>query len=127
MTGTQFKRRLAAILAAEVAGDARLMAADERATAAALDAERAVFRTQIEFNQGRVIDMGGDPVLAAFETATGAVSAALAMLNATSSAAPANRRMCYRIGVHPGEVIEKSNGAIYCDRVPTQAVRIKDL
>ena len=46
---------------------------------AALDAARGVFRSQIESNQGRVIDMAGDSVLAVFETATGAVAAALAI------------------------------------------------
>jgi adenylate cyclase len=51
VTGTQLKQRLAVILAADVAGYSRLMAADERATVAALDAARAVFRTQIESNQ----------------------------------------------------------------------------
>lgn len=49
--------RLVAILAADAAGYSRLMAADERATVAALDAARNVFRSQIESNQGRVIDM----------------------------------------------------------------------
>jgi len=72
------KQRLAAILAADVAGYSRLMAADERGTVAALDAGRDVFRRHIEASQGRVIDMAGDSVLAVFETATGAVRAALA-------------------------------------------------
>ena len=67
------KQRLAAILAADAAGYSRLMSIDERATVATLDAARAVFRTQIETNQGRVIDMAGDSVLAVFETAAGAV------------------------------------------------------
>ena len=71
MSSTELKQRLAAILAADVAGYSRLMAADERATVAALDAARALFRTKIEFNQGRVIDMAGDSVLAVFETAAG--------------------------------------------------------
>ena len=79
MSGSELKQRLAAILAADVAGYSRLMAADERATVAALDAARKVFRTQIESNQGRVIDMAGDSVLAVFETATGAVTAALSI------------------------------------------------
>ena len=77
MSGSELKQRLAAILAADVAGYSRLMSVDERATVAALDAARAVFRKQIESSQGRVIDMAGDSVLAVFETATGAVSAAL--------------------------------------------------
>lgn len=120
MTGTELRQRLAAILAADVAGYSRLMAADERATVAALDAARAVFRTQIESNQGRVIDMAGDSVLAVFETAAGAVSAALAVqqeLNASSSAVPEHRRMRFRIGVHMGDVIEKADGTVYGDGV----------
>jgi len=52
VTGTDLKQRLAAILAADVAGYSRLMAMDERATVTALDAARAVFRMQIESNQG---------------------------------------------------------------------------
>jgi adenylate cyclase len=65
------RQRLAAILAADALGYSRLMAADERATVSALDAARAVFRRQIESNQGRVIDMAGDSVLAVFESVTG--------------------------------------------------------
>src|SRR3989304_4782271 len=96
VSGTQFKQRLAAILAADVAGYSRLMAADERATVAALDAARRVFRSHIESNQGRVIDMAGDSVLAVFETAAGAVSAALAiqrLVDACGESAPAGRRL----------------------------------
>ncbi len=120
MTSIDLKQRLAAILAADVAGYSRLMAVDERATVTALDATRAVFRTQIESNQGRVIDMAGDSVLAVFETATGAVSAALAVqqeLNVSSSAVPEDRRMRFRIGVHLGDVIEKADGTVYGDGV----------
>ena len=79
MNEPELKQHLEAILAADVVGYSRLMAADERATVAALDTARSVFLTQIESNQGRVIDMAGDSVLAVFETATGAVSAALAI------------------------------------------------
>jgi len=120
VSGSELKQRLAAILAADVAGYSRLMAADERATVAALDTARAVFRTQIESNQGRVIDMAGDSVLAVFETATGAVSAALAVqqnLNAASSTVSEHRRMRFRIGVHLGDVIEKADGTVYGDGV----------
>jgi len=70
LNAASLKRRLVAILAADVAGYSRLMAADEHATVAALDAARVVFRKQIESSQGRVIDMAGDSVLAVFETAT---------------------------------------------------------
>lgn len=120
MSGADLKYRLAAILAADVAGYSRLMAADERPTVAALASARAVFRTHIESNQGRVIDMTGDSVLAVFETATGAVSAALAVqreLDVSSSAVPEDRRMRSRIGVHMGDVIEKADGTVYGDGV----------
>ena len=120
MSDSELKQRLAAILAADVAGYSRLMAADERATVAALDAARAVFRKQIESSQGRVIDMAGDSVLAVFETATGAVSAALSIqkeINLSGEKSPADRRMRFRIGVHLGDVIEKADGTIYGDGV----------
>jgi adenylate cyclase len=117
---SELKQRLAAILAADAAGYSRLMAADERATVAALDAARGVFRTAIEANQGRVIDMAGDSVLAVFDTAVGAVNAALAVqrdLHASSGEMPEDRRMRFRIGVHLGDLIEKADGSVYGDGV----------
>ena len=73
-----FRQRLTAILAADVAGYTRLMAADAGATVAALEAARALFHAQIAAQGGRVVDMAGDSVLALFESAAGAVDAALA-------------------------------------------------
>ncbi len=96
------------------------MAIDDGATVASLDTARAVFRAQIESNHGRVIDMAGDSVLAVFETATGAVTAALAVQQALSvalDAAPKDRQMRFRIGVHMGDVIEKTDGTVYGDGV----------
>ena len=120
------RRRLEAILAADAAGYSRLMAADEDATVAALDAARAVFRLRIEGHQGRVIDMAGDSVLAVFETAIGAVSAALEIQQelarlADAEAVAENRQMRFRIGVHLGDVIEKADGTIYGDGVNVAA------
>ncbi len=109
MSTSDLRQRLAAILAADAAGYSRLMSADERATVAALDAARAAFKKQIESNQGRVIDMAGDSVLAVFETAIGAVSAALAVQKAlctVTNEQPEHRRMRFRIGVHLGDVME---------------------
>ena len=116
----QLRRKLAAILAADVAGYSRLMAADERATVAALDAARGVFASHVAANQGRVNDMTGDSVLAVFETATGAVTAALAIqagLAGQAAGIPEERRMRFRIGIHLGEVIEKGDGTVYGDGV----------
>ena len=96
------------------------MTANEDATVAALDTARSVFKARVEANQGRVIDMAGDSVLALFETAIGAVSAALAIqqeLESSADTAPEDRRMRFRIGVHLGDVIEKADGTIYGDGV----------
>ena len=120
MGGGENKQRLAAILAADAAGYSRLMAVDDQATVATLDAARAVFRSHIESNQGRVADMAGDSVLAVFDTAAGAVTAALGIqqtLHVSTNAVPENSRMPFRIGVHLGDVIEKIDGTIYGDGV----------
>jgi adenylate cyclase len=120
VTTAQLRQRLAAILAADAAGYSRLMAADERATLAALDAARAIFREQVESQRGRVVDMAGDSVLAMFDAASGAVAAALAVqqrLQAYHDDLPEERRLHFRIGVHLGDVIEKGDGTIYGDGV----------
>ncbi len=120
MTDSPFRQRLAAILAADAAGYSRLMASNESATVAALDAARAIFRARVEAHRGRVIDMAGDSVLAVFDTAIGAVSAALAVQRelATRDGAPAGAEpMRFRIGVHLGDVIEKGDGTVYGDGV----------
>ena len=79
---------------------------------AALDAARAVFKQQIELNQGRVVDMAGDSVLAVFDTASGAVTAALGAQRLLEDGP-----LRFRIGVHLGDVIEKADGTIYGDGV----------
>ena len=124
MSGTEFRQRLAAILHADAVGYSSLMAVDERTTVTALDAARAVFRTQVESNQGRITDMAGDSILAVFDIATGAVSAALAIqqeLDAASGRVPEDARMRFRIGLHLGEIIEKPDGTVYGDGVNVAA------
>jgi adenylate cyclase len=114
------KQRLLAILAADAAGYSRLMSADERATVAALEAARAVFKLRIEAHSGRVVDTAGDSVLAVFETAAGAVHASLAVqqeLVAANADLPDDRRMQFRIGLHLGDVFEKTDGTVYGDGV----------
>jgi len=118
LAGPRVEQRLAAILAADVAGYTRLMADDEAATVAALDAARAVFRREIEAEHGRVVDMAGDSVLAVFATATGAVRAACAIQQALAevddeAGLAEQRRMRFRIGVNLGEVMEKADGTVY--------------
>jgi len=120
VTVQEHRRRLVAILSADGAGYSRLMAVDESATVLALDAARVVFRHRTEAHHGRVVDTAGDSVLAVFETAAGAVSAALAIqqqIDALTAAEPEDRRMRFRIGVHLGDVLEKADGTVYGDGV----------
>ena len=114
------RQQLAAILAADVAGYSRLMGADERATVSALDVARLDFRTAIESRGGRVVDMAGDSVLAVFDSATGAVDAAVdAQRNVLSraSSVAADRQMLFRVGIHLGDIIAKPDGTVYGDGV----------
>lgn len=120
MADAGLTHRLAAILAADAADYSRLMANDERGTVAALDSARAIYKTCIENNQGRVVDMAGDSVLAVFSTAMGAVKAALAVQGALAEhaeSASRDRRLHFRIGVHLGDLFEKSDGTVYGDGV----------
>ena len=120
MTAPELTQRLAAIMAADAAGYSRLMAGNERATVTALDAARAVFKSRIESNQGRVVDMAGDSVLAVFQTAIGAVLAALAVqddLQALVTNVPEEQRLRFRVGLHLGDVMEKRDGSVYGDGV----------
>ncbi len=96
------------------------MALDASATVATLDAARGVFRTHVERSRGRIVDMAGDSVLAVFDTAIGAVTAALAIqtdINAIADAAHEDQRMRFRIGLHLGDLIEKPDGTVYGDGV----------
>ena len=120
MNEPEARHRLAAILAADAAGYSRVMAEDDRVALATLDAARAVFRRHIEAQGGRVIDTAGDSVLASFETATGAVRAAVAIQRKLSTPAHGQRnaaRLSFRIGVHLGDVLEKADGSVYGDGV----------
>ena len=120
MSDAELRQRLAAILAADAVGYSRLMSIDERATVSALDSARNIFRTHVESNTGRVIDMAGDSVLAVFETAVGAATAALSIqeeVNALAESADAGRGMRFRIGLHLGDLIEKPDGTVYGDGV----------
>lgn len=114
------KRRLAAILAADVAGYSRLMAADERSTLGMLNAARAVFRDRTAKRDGRVIDTAGDSVLAVFDSVVQAVECASEVqseLREGAQETPEDRRMAFRIGINLGDVIEQADGTIYGDGV----------
>ena len=116
--------RLVAILAADAVDYSRLMARDDEATICALDAARDVFRRHASAQGGRVVDTAGDSVLAIFGTAMGATSAALAIqsdLNANAEQASPDQWLRFRIGLHLGDVVEKSDGSVYGDGVNVAA------
>ncbi len=123
------KRKLAAILAADVAGYSRLMGDDERATVTALNASREIFRAHIAKHHGRVVDTAGDSVLAVFESVVEAVECAgevQAALGTRNQDLVEDRRMSFRIGVNLGDVIEQDDGTIYGDGVNV-AARLESL
>ena len=70
-------RKLAAILAADVAGYSRLMGDDEKATVQTLFEYRQVFSEHIRRHQGRLVDTAGDSVLSTFESPVEAVECAV--------------------------------------------------
>ena len=101
-------RRLAAILAADIAGYSRLMGADEVGTVQALREHRSAADPLIAQHGGRVVKTTGDGVLIEFGSVVGAVECALALqqLAAEQNAAvPGESRMEWRIGVHLGDVL----------------------
>jgi hypothetical protein len=92
------------------------MAEDALATVAALDAARQVFRERVAEHGGRVVDTAGDSVLAVFDTAAGALDAAVAVQRQLACAGAGQlqaSRLRFRIGVHLGDVIEKPDGSVY--------------
>ena len=113
-------RKLAAILAADVAGYSRLMADDEHATVATLTDYRDIFTTHVEAHQGRIVDTAGDSVLATFDSVVEAVEAAVAVqreLAARNEALAVHREMHFRIGVNLGDIIVRQDGTVYGDGV----------
>jgi adenylate cyclase len=101
-------RRLAAILAADIAGNSRLMGADEVGTVQALREHRTAADPLIAQHGGRIVKTTGDGLLIEFGSVVGAVECAMGLqrLSAERNAAtPAERRMEWRIGIHIGDVL----------------------
>ncbi|UCE53866.1 MAG: adenylate/guanylate cyclase domain-containing protein, partial [Desulfobacterales bacterium] len=114
-----FKRKLAAILSADVEGYSRLMSEDEEATVRTLTAYREVLTTLIQQHNGKVLDSPGDNLLAEFASVVDAVQCAVAVqkeIKARNDELPENRRMQFRIGINLGDVIQEED-RIYGDGV----------
>jgi adenylate cyclase len=128
MNTEDVKRKLSAILSADVQGYSRLMGDDERATVETITAYRRIMTDLIESHHGKVADAKGDNVLAEFSSVVDAIQCAVEIqkeLKVKNAGLPENRRMAFRIGVNLGDVIEKGD-TIYGDGVNI-AARLESL
>jgi adenylate cyclase len=119
MTIQEVKRKLAAILSADVKGYSRLMEEDEEVTLRTLNAYKEVMGSLIQQHRGRVVGTAGDSVLAEFGSVVDTVQCAVEIqqvLRAKNAVVPENRRMEFRIGINLGDVIEEGD-TIYGDGV----------
>jgi adenylate cyclase len=102
------ERRLAAILAADVAGYSRLMGRNEEETVRDLEAHQAVILPLIAKHGGAVINIAGDGIVAQFPSAVRTVECAVAIQKVMAERnfdVPAERQMLLRIGVNLGDII----------------------
>jgi len=103
------ERRLAAILAADVAGYSRLMGADEEGTHERLKTHfRELINPKIEEHRGRIVKNTGDGLLAEFPSAVNTVRCAAEIQHTMmdrNAATPEDKRVSFRIGVNLGDVI----------------------
>jgi adenylate cyclase len=108
MSADRVERRLAAILAADVAGYSRLMGADEVSTVRALREYRALADPLTAEHRGRIVKTTGDGMLMEFGSVVGAVECALGLQRLAAehnTDLPSERRMEWRIGIHIGDIL----------------------
>jgi adenylate cyclase len=121
MTAT---RRLAAILAADVAGYSRLIGADEGGTLQALKAIRAeLLDPTIAAHNGRLVKTTGDGLLVEFSSVVDALRCATEMqagMAERDATVPTEKRIEFRIGLHQGDVVIEDND-IFGDAVNVAA------
>jgi len=107
--GEPVQRRLAAILAADVAGYSRLIGEDEECTIAWLRAlRRELIDPTIDAHGGRIVKTTGDGILIEFASVVGAVRSAVEVqreMATRNGDAPANKRIDFRVGIHLGDVV----------------------
>jgi adenylate cyclase len=129
MAEARVERRLAAILAADVAGYSRLMGVDEEGTLAALKAcRRELIDPKISEHRGRIVKTTGDGALIEFASAVDATRCAMEIQHAMAernASIPEDRRVEFRIGINVGDIII-DEGDIYGDGVNI-AARVESL
>jgi adenylate cyclase len=114
-------RKLAAILAADVAGYSKLAGSDEERTLARLRALRSdLIDPTIAVHNGRVVKWTGDGVLIEFRSVVDAVRCAIELQSGMverNAGLPPERRIEFRVGIHLGDVVEESDGDLMGDGV----------
>jgi adenylate cyclase len=128
MTEGRAKRKLSAVLSADVKGYSRLMGQDETGTVDRLKEYRALMTDLIQQYRGRVVDSPGDNILSEFFSVVDATECAVKIqeeLKNRNVELPKDRRMEFRIGINLGDVIEDED-RIYGDGVNI-AARIESL
>jgi adenylate cyclase len=128
MTIERDKRKLSAVLSADVKGYSRLMGEDESGTVRTLKEYREIMVKLIQRYRGRVLDSPGDNLLAEFVSVVDAVDCAVEIqkeLKLRNYELPEARRMEFRIGVNLGDVVEDGE-SIYGDGVNI-AARVESL
>jgi TolB-like protein len=118
------ERRLAAILAADIAGYSRLMGTEEEGTLAALKAiRRQLTDPKIAEHRGRIVKTTGDGLLVEFSSIVDAVRCAVEMqreMALRNAGVPQTRRLEFRIGINLGDIIIDQHD-IYGDGVNVAA------
>jgi adenylate cyclase len=128
LNNQRVKRKLSAILSADVSGYSRLMGEDEVATVQTLTAFRETMAAIILEHSGRVVDSPGDNLLAEFVSVVDAVQGAVEIqqeFKARNVELPENRKMEFRVGINLGDIIQEGE-RIYGDGVNI-AARIEGL
>jgi len=128
MAAEGLKRKLAAILSADVEGYSRLMGDDEVSTIHTLTKYKEAMIVHIRHNRGRLVDAPGDNLLAEFASVVDAVQCAVEIqrdLAEKNEELPKERKMVFRIGVNLGDVIEEKD-RIYGNGVNIDA-RLEEL
>jgi adenylate cyclase len=109
MASDQVKRKLAAILAADIAGYSRLMGADEAGTLARLkEHRRELIDPKNKQYRGRVVKTTGDGILIEFPSIVDAISCSIDVQQGMcerNADVPQEKRIQFRIGVNLGDVI----------------------
>ena len=121
MTAERVERRLAAVLAADVAGYSRLMGRDEEHTLAQLKAFRnTVIDPRIATHRGRIVKTTGDGILVEYASAVDAARCAVEIqreMAQRNADVPPELRIEFRIGIHVGDIIIDDNDDIFGDGV----------